>query len=270
MVGANGAGRRPRTGSPTPSSKAAPPWSRASPFCCDGALLLQTDAAVFQVYDAEQGTPLWPEAKTIGNPTLFTFPAAMNGIFLAVVNGTHLYILSRPSGESLWDTALEHAPAMAPALSNQRLYLPVEHGMMTSFQLKPPADPLKEVGRTAAKPTGMLSAGQPEPLSEELRLAEQFHTPVFCQSIGQVTAPPVVLGANETDEAAAWPTREGYMVVGQSIPSSPTTSPSTTAWKPARVVGGPGLPSGAGLAGDAGLRPVVHRGQQRPRVCHRR
>jgi outer membrane protein assembly factor BamB len=178
-----------------------------------GALYVLSDRGMIAAYDAETGKPLWDSAKQIGDPSMACFEPAVNENLLALVNGTRLYVLNRFNGEVLWDTSLTGCPATGPALSEHRVYVPMNAGLVTSYLLKPLLDPVKDLGKAKAKPK--VAEPEPELLSREnFKLAQESGAVLACQSTGDPTSAPVVLHKVE-DDVVAWPTNAGYLFISQ-------------------------------------------------------
>ena len=87
-------------------------------------LYAQTDKAVVQAIDAETGKTLW--SKQVGQPQYPTMSPGVNRDFVAIINGSRLYVLNRFNGDLLWETELAGAPGAGPALSTKRIYVPIE------------------------------------------------------------------------------------------------------------------------------------------------
>ena len=111
------------------------------------ALFVESDRSQIQAFDAETGRPLWSEAKQIGNPDRACFPMAVNHSLVAAVNGSHLYVLNRFTGETLWDKSMEDGAGAGPTLGDQHVFVPLGNGKVLAYHLKPIVNPLKELGK---------------------------------------------------------------------------------------------------------------------------
>jgi outer membrane protein assembly factor BamB len=179
-----------------------------------GTLFAQTDQAVLQAIDAETGQTLW--AEEVGRRGHPSFAPAANQYYVAVVNGSFLYVLNRVNGKLLWQTQLQGAPGAAAALSEDRVYVPMVDGMVTSYLLEPAKDPLEELGMTREQME--LSPEDKKALEAErreaIRLSQEYVPPLSCKSYGRAFVQPLVTGRTEDAEYVAWPTDRGFMFVG--------------------------------------------------------
>lgn len=182
--------------------------ARVTHVVLDGnALFVQTDRSQIQAFDAETGRPLWSEAKQVGNPNLVSFPFSVNHSLLAAINGSHLYILNRHTGELLWDKVLESGAGAGPTLGDQELYVPLGNGKVVAYRLKPIVNPLKELGKTGAKGDSAYS-------HEGLKLSQEFSAPIGLQSTGVVQAQPTMARQTADEEYVVWATDAGYVFIG--------------------------------------------------------
>ncbi len=179
-----------------------------------GTLFVQTDQAVAHAIDAETGNTLW--AQQVGRRGHPSFAPAANEYFVAVVNGSYLYVLNRKNGKLLWKTQLEGAPGAGAALSFQRAYVPMVDGLVISYLLEPMKDPLEELGLVRQQQD--LSPEEEEALEEErreaIRLSQEYVPPLACQSFGRSLVQPIVTRHTENEEYVAWPTDRGFLFVG--------------------------------------------------------
>lgn len=221
----------------------------------DGTLYAQTDVAVIQAIDAETGRTLW--CKQVGDPKQPTFPAGAYRDFLALINGSHLYVLNRLNGDLLYERELNGAAGAGPALSSMRVYIPMSHGLMTAYRLAPPPRPVSESLKAASKKDQELDEPPPNDAErrKKLRLAQDSPPPLVCQSYGQALVQPLVTRESSKEELILWPTDRGYLNLarinrkqedGLSIKFRMTTG--------SPIVGQPAyLPPDANVAGDSGL-----------------
>lgn len=96
-----------------------------------GILLAQTDQGVVQGIDPETGRTLW--ITSVGSPNYQTTSAAANAKYAAVANGSTLYLLDRKSGAVAWEQRLIGSPSAGPGLSDERVYIPLDSGVVESF-----------------------------------------------------------------------------------------------------------------------------------------
>lgn len=117
-------------------------------------LLVQTDRAMLHAIDGETGRTLW--AQRIGNPDYPSTEPAANDEYVAVLNGSTLYIIERASGKLLWDKRVGGAPGAGPALSGNRVFVPMATGELESYLIDEPEAPrfiIHSAGRALIQPT---------------------------------------------------------------------------------------------------------------------
>lgn len=98
-----------------------------------GVLLAQTDQGVIQAFDPETGRTLWTAA--IGSPTAPTLPPSANDKFVAATNGTTLYVLDRSNGSIAWESRCGGSPCTGSGMSDWRVYVPLDGGIVESYPL---------------------------------------------------------------------------------------------------------------------------------------
>jgi len=178
-----------------------------------GTLFVQTDQAVLHALDAETGQTLWAvQVGRRGHPSMR--PAA-NGDFVAVINGSYLYVVNRHNGKQLWETMVDTAPGAGPALSEQRAYVAGVTGMVLSYLLEPVKDPRVELGIIRAGQTEEEMAAMELDRRESLRLQQDYVPPLAAQSAGRAIVQPVITRENDGEEFVAWPTDRGFLFVGR-------------------------------------------------------
>lgn len=104
----------------------------------DGLLVVQTDQAAVHVLDAETRRTLW--VAHVGRPGRPTSPPAIGGKFVASTNGGNLYLFERDTGRALWEKHLESVPSAGPALSAERVYVPLVNGVVATYRLPSKSD----------------------------------------------------------------------------------------------------------------------------------
>lgn len=182
-----------------------------------GTLLVQTDHAVVHAIDAETGQTLW--AKQVGRRDHPSLTPGANKNFVAVINGSFLYLVNRFSGRLLWKTQLEGAPGGGAAMSEQRVYVPMVDGMVYSYRLEPMKDPLEELG--LIRQPEELTPEEKEALEEErreaIRLSQEYVPPLACMSFGRALVQPIVTHQTVDEEYVAWPTDRGFLFLGRVV-----------------------------------------------------
>jgi len=191
-----------------------------------GTLFVQTDTAMLHAIDAETGQTLW--YARVGKPGYPSLGPAANKRLVAVVNGTTIYVLDRQNGKLLWERKCETLPGAGPALSEQRVYIPMVNGQVHSYRLQAlltPAERLalleKEKAETEQAEQSETQAQTPPAKSQQpsgetvpFRLEKRALRPLVCQSYGRVMIEPLVTRQTPGEEYVAWGTDRGYLFVG--------------------------------------------------------
>lgn len=137
-----------------------------------GSLLVQTTRNTVALLDGETGRTLW--ATQVGPSDRVSTEPDANEEFVAVVNGSVLYVLDRSTGHLLWQRTMGGVPGAGPAVTNTHAFVPMVNGRMEGYDLK-------------------LGAKQ---------------TPWNYKSAGRMTVPPVA-----SAQSVCWTTRQGYFYV---------------------------------------------------------
>lgn len=168
----------------------------------DGVLYAQTDSAMVHAIDAETGRTLW--SQRIGRPKHPSMtPDALGGL-LAVVNGSRLYLVDRFDGKLLHEIEIKEAPGAGPALSSQRVYVPMVSGMVVAY----PLSVIDESKRKSAKQEEGAEAK--EKIGPELD-RKVSDPPMLCRSYGRALVQPLVTRDDPGGEYVVWPTDRGYL-----------------------------------------------------------
>ena len=192
-----------------------PARSRVQHFCLyEDTLLVQTDRAMLHAFDAETGRTQW--ALMVGRPDRPSLTPDMNTQFVAVVNGSTLFVLNRIDGKILWKTPLEGFPGAGPTLGDGRVYVPMLQGLVYAYALEPAKDPREALGelRSPRPKKHQETAEERRTRMAELRLSQEKVRPIACQSIGH-TMVPLRVGLREGfSEFVAWPSHLGDLFIG--------------------------------------------------------
>jgi outer membrane protein assembly factor BamB len=230
----------------------------------DGTLFVQTDQAVIHALHAETGQTLWTEQT--GSAMHPTLRAGASSDYVAVVNGSTLYVLNRFNGKLLWKTRLQQAPGAGAALSERFAYVPMVNGMVYAYRLEPARKPDEQSSEEKAVATAAgaepapaeLSPGE-EKIAEEqrregIRISQEKVPPLVCTSFGQALVQPLVTRQAPTLDTVAWTTSRGMLFVGEVDEEGDqfasryhlvTNGPITS--QPAY------LPADANIVGDSGV-----------------
>ena len=142
-------------------------------------LVIVTDRGIVHCFDGETGVTLW--AVSCGNPERNSFPAGIGEKFVAVLNGTSLYVLARDTGEQVLELTTHNVPGAAPAVSSEYVVVPTLSGSVEYYHV------------TGAD------------------LARQSLLPTYVRSTGMIGMPIQHQGT-----AFAWSTNRGYLYVSEA------------------------------------------------------
>ncbi len=137
-------------------------------------LTVLTSAGVVQELNALTGQTYW--IAPIGNENYPSLGPAGNDKFVAVLNGSTLYVLDRKDGKPAIIRSVGGAPGAAPALSDDYVFVPLISGRVEAYPL-----------------------------------GNQKLSPWYYQSYGRAMVRPLV-----TPESIVWTTDAGYLYVGGS------------------------------------------------------
>lgn len=133
-----------------------------------------SDSALLQAIDGETGRTRW--SAVVGNPRYPTDAPGANDDYVAVVNGATLYVLNQATGGIVWQRQTLGAPGAGPAVSDERVFVPMTGGTVEAYVVN--------------------DARQP---------------PWVFQSRGRAIVQPVIAGS-----AVAWPTDKGDLYVAEA------------------------------------------------------
>jgi outer membrane protein assembly factor BamB len=136
-------------------------------------LVLLTNAGLIHVMDANTGQTVW--TSDVGNPEYPSLGPAANEDFIALVNGSTLYLLDRRTGQLVNEHRLDGAPGAGPALTKEYVYAPLLSGRIEGYPLHDAKAP-----------------------------------PWFYQAYGHAMSPPLA-----TPDSIVWGTDSGYLYVGR-------------------------------------------------------
>jgi outer membrane protein assembly factor BamB len=140
-------------------------------------LLILTDAGVLHALDANTGKTNW--VTQFGNPNYPSVGPDANDKFVAVINGSKVYLMDRASGRILGERMIGGIPGAGPAVGENYVFVPTINGLIEGFPLE-------------------LDAPQ--------------YRRWFYQSFGRILAPPLV-----TPESIAWTTDRGNLYVSGAV-----------------------------------------------------
>jgi outer membrane protein assembly factor BamB len=183
----------------------------------EGVLYAQTDTASVHAIDAETGKTLW--SKQIGLPNHPSMAPDAKGDMLAVVNGSHLYVVNRFNGDVLYEKSSRDAPGSGPAISSKRAYVPNVTGLIIAYEIQQTDDaPKAEAPKASGKIKSELTVAKPQAEAdrrENLHVNQKVIAPLFCQSFGRALVQPLVTRDDLAAEYVVWPTDRGYLNFGR-------------------------------------------------------
>jgi outer membrane protein assembly factor BamB len=96
-------------------------------------LTVLTTAGVVEEFNANTGASLW--VAPIGNENYPSLGPAVNEQYVALVNGSTLYVLDRRDGRPVFSQTVSGAPGAAPALGDKYVYVPLVNGRIEGYLL---------------------------------------------------------------------------------------------------------------------------------------
>lgn len=94
----------------------------------------QTSSGIVQAIDGETGRTYW--TTEVGSPNMETTPPSINDKYVAVTNGSNLYVLSRATGSILYVQRVGGAPSAGTAVSETDVIVPLATGILEAYKLK--------------------------------------------------------------------------------------------------------------------------------------
>ena len=187
-----------------------------------GTLFALTDTGQLQAFNAETGAKLW--TVQVGRRDLLVSEMDVSKNYVAVMNGSTIYVYNHFNGKLLWSGEADVIPGAGPAVSESRVYIPGINGRMQSFPLRLVGDPISEFG----KDEKTLSSEEREQLEIErrdsLRILDQYVEPLNAQSMGRIYQSPVIARDDVQDavfrsissgvDHVIWVTDDGIMYLG--------------------------------------------------------
>jgi outer membrane protein assembly factor BamB len=122
-------------------------------------LYAQTDNGILHAIDGETGRTRW--STIVGNPDYPVVQPGANNAYVAVANGSTLYVLDASNGRLLWERRVLGSPGAGPALTEDLLYIPMVDGAVEAYGLKENKSPVwtyRSSGATFAPPTAGASS----------------------------------------------------------------------------------------------------------------
>lgn len=137
------------------------------------SLYATSDRAIVHAIDAETGATRW--AELIGGREHPTECPAASEPYIAILNGSDLYLLKRKSGEIIWKRRVSGVPGAGAAITNDYVVVPTISGNVELYTIK-----------------------------------ETRTLPEIYKSNGRVLVQPIT-----TAQVVAWPTDRGFLYVAR-------------------------------------------------------
>jgi outer membrane protein assembly factor BamB len=193
-----------------PPPKAPPPIPEMGGVQDHGTVYVQSRRGVLQAFDAGSGRTIW--VTQVGNREKPSEPPAVNAEYIAVVNGTDLYVLDRRDGGIVFRKGLNDVPTAGLAISREWIFVPMISGNVVAYKLP-------DINLRALPEAKSAVGAKPKELSErERRLRDmqraeygggQIPTMRFA-SFSPVVIPPLV-----TRNKLAWTESRGRIYLAQ-------------------------------------------------------
>ncbi|MFV1967261.1 MAG: PQQ-binding-like beta-propeller repeat protein [Pirellulaceae bacterium] len=116
-------------------------------------LYVMTDRGVIQAIDAETGRTRW--ATPVGSRRRPSEAPGASDQYVAVVNGSTLYVLNKNDGRVAWQRQVKGVPGAGPAVTDRYVFVPMVNGAIESYQLKDHRQPpwiFRSHGRAVIQP----------------------------------------------------------------------------------------------------------------------
>jgi outer membrane protein assembly factor BamB len=143
-------------------------------------LTVLTSAGVVHEFNALTGETLW--IAPVGNPDYPSLGPAASDKYVAVMNGSTLYVLRIKDGKPVLDREVGGGPGAAPAVADEYVFVPLVNGRIEGYP---------------------LNQGNPAP--------QDVRNKWYYQSYGRAMVAPLA-----TAKSFAWSTEKGHFCVGDS------------------------------------------------------
>jgi len=116
-------------------------------------LYVTSNQGLLQAIDGETGKTRW--SVRVGSASYPTTGAVASENFVALLNGSTLFVLRSTDGEMMWQKQTDGVPGATAAISEEYVFVPMVNGAIESYTLKDPkAVPwiYKSLGRSMVQP----------------------------------------------------------------------------------------------------------------------
>lgn len=117
------------------------------------SMYASTERGMLHALDGETGRTLWTTG--VGNPSYPTTAPAASDDYVAVVNGSQVYVAKTSDGTVLWNRFTAGAPGAGPAVSDTLVFIPMITGAIEAFHVEDPRVPagtFRSFGRAMTQP----------------------------------------------------------------------------------------------------------------------
>jgi outer membrane protein assembly factor BamB len=152
----------------------------------DAQLISASQRGMVQALNAETGSTLW--VTKVGLERLPTSVPTANENYVAVLNGSKLFLIDKKKGEIFWERPTTYPPGGGPVLSTQFVFVPMVNGILESYDIEKYRHPAKNIrshGRIMVQPVvfkdaiawttdrGMVYVGNSEASGVRFRVSSQ-------------------------------------------------------------------------------------------------
>ena len=93
-----------------------------------------TSNGVVKAIDADSGQTRW--STQVGDQRFPSIGLGSSDELVAVINGSHLYVLEAATGKILWDRKCRYAVGSSPAVADDKIFVPLINGRLESFVIE--------------------------------------------------------------------------------------------------------------------------------------
>ncbi len=163
----------------------------------EATLYITTNQGVVHAINAETGLTRW--SVTVGQPDHQSLAPAANNDYVAVVNGSYLYLLAGETGALAWKRRLQGTPGAGPAINEETVFVPQLRRGLEAYSLYD----LQREKRVAEL--------QEDEQVNQRKYQRRFISAKRYMSSGRASIRPIA-----TEDSIVWPTDIGYFYVASA------------------------------------------------------